>query len=159
MAVAAVTLAAAGYSAYSQVQAANAQQKLADKNADLIDKQATDAVNRGEMDARQERTRTSQVRAAQRVAFATQGVDVGSGTAADLQSQTGELGAINQAQIRDNAFREAWGLNAQASNQRLGGRYAAAAGTNNAIGTAIGGVGQGAEAYYRYDAPRMAGAH
>lgn len=158
MAQVALLAAAAGYTAYSQNEAASQQRKLANRNADLIDAQATDATRRGEEEAAAVKRRARAIRGAQRASFATQGVDVNSGTANDLQEETTTLGSIDAETTRKNAFREAWGLTQSADNQRLSGRYAQQAGRNQAVGTLLGGAGDSASAYYKYKAPKVAGA-
>lgn len=149
---------AAGYSAYAQNQAGKQQQKLANRNADNLDAAATDAVARGEEDALSIRTRGRGIRGAQRAKLAGSGVDVGSGTAVDLQNETTAMTQQDEAKIRKNAFREAWGIRTQASYGREAGSYARQAGTNNAIGTVLGGGGEAYRGYYTFDKPRIAGA-
>ncbi len=149
--------AAAVYTANAQQQAGQAQKKLANRNADLLDNSAADAIDRGNQDALQVTQRARRLRGAQRASFAGQGVDVNTGTAAALQEETTSMGEVDAAQVRKNAFREAWGIKTQAGNQRLGGDFSAAAGRNQAIGSVLGGIGDASRAYYQYDAPRVSG--
>lgn len=155
MAQAALILGTAAYGAYAQDQAGKEQKKLANKNADMLDAQANDEVARGEEDAMAIRRRGRVLKGAQRAAFAAQGVDVGTGTALDLQNETDESTVVDEATARRNAARTAWGLRTNASNQRLGGRYARAAGRNQAIGTALDGTAR-AYPYFRSTAPTVA---
>lgn len=155
MAQAALVVAAAGYSAYAQNQAGKAQQDLADRNAKMIDAQADDAIVRGNEEANLVRRGAKRLRGQQRAAFATQGVDVNTGTSLDLQEETTTLGEMDAATVRKNAWREAWGLKGRASNERLAGDYARRGATNSAIGTALGGIGDSRRAYYEYDAPKI----
>lgn len=157
MAQAAVVLAAAGYQAYAQHQAGQAQKSIANRNAKLLDASAADALERGNEEALASRRRTRLLVGEQRVAAAAQGIDANSGVAMDLQDQAQMHGAADEATIRKNAWREAWGIRTQASNQRLEGRYAARAGTNNAIGTGLGGLGDGYAYWQRDRAPRLQG--
>ena len=46
----------------------------------------------------------------QRTSFASQGVNVNSGSAATAQSQTSQISAANEMTIRNNAALEAWGI-------------------------------------------------
>lgn len=141
MAQAALVLAATGYQAYASNQAGKAQQSIANSNAKLLDRSASDAIARGNEEAIASRRRTKMLIGEQRAAAAAQGLDVNTGVAADLQDQAFQHGAADEATIRRNAFREAWGIRAQASNQRMEGRYARQAGRNQAIGTTLGGLG------------------
>lgn len=170
MAMAAVTAAGALYGAYSQYETGEAQKKaarqqrvLAQKNAEMLDAAATDATDRGNEEAMLINRRARNLRGEQRAAFASQGVDVGSGTALDLQNETSLLGTIDAEQTRKNAFREAWGIRTQAGNQRLAGDYAYSAGMNQAkasrnqaYGSVLGGAGNSYQAYYQYDKPKVA---
>lgn len=171
MATAAIIGATAAYTAYQQNEAGDAQKKaarqqrfLAQKNADLLDKSANDATDRGNEEAMLITRRARGLRGEQRAAFASQGVDVNTGTALDLQNETTSLGGLDAEQTRKNAFREAWGIRAQASNQRLSGDFAYSAGMNQAkasrnqaYGTVLGGAGDSYRAYYQYDAPKVKG--
>lgn len=154
-----LTAASAIYNGYAQNEAGQAQKKLANKNADLLDASAADAVDRGNQDAMQITRRAKRLKGEQRASFAGQGVDVNTGTAAALQDETLAMGELDAEQTRKNAFREAWGIKGQASNQRLSGRYAQRAGQNQAFGTLLGGAGNTAQAYYQYNPPKAAGGH
>ena len=46
----------------------------------------------------------------QRTSFASQGVNVNTGSAATTQEQTGKISAANEMTIRNNAALEAWGI-------------------------------------------------
>lgn len=139
MAQAAVILATSAYSAYATNQASKDQQKIANSNAALTDAAAGDAINRGNEEMLAVRRRTRGLVGKQRAAFAAQGIDVSSGTAMDLQDETQQAGTMDEATVRKNAFREAWGLTKQASNERIGGAYARRAGQSQALGQ----LGQG----------------
>lgn len=138
---AALVLAAAGTQAYAQNQAGKAQQSIANNNAKLLDRSAQDALARGNEEAIAQRRRTRMLVGEQRAAAAAQGLDVNSGVAADIQDQAYQHGLADEATIRRNAFREAWGIKTQAKNQRTEGAYARRSGTNQAIGTSLGGLG------------------
>lgn len=155
MATSAITAGAALYGAYAQNEAGRQQQKIANRNAELLDASAADAIQRGEEQARQVKRQARSLRGRQRAAAAGGGVDVNSGTALDLQEETTALGEIDAATLRKNAFREAWGIRMQASNQREAGAFAKRTGRNQAIGTLIGGAGQTYKDYYSYDAPKV----
>lgn len=157
MATTLITAGATAYGAYAQNEAGRQQQKIANRNADLLDASATDAIQLGEEQARQVKRQARSLRGRQRAALAGSGVDVNTGTALDLQEETTMLGEIDAATMRKNAFREAWGIRMQASNQREAGAFAKRAGRNQAIGTLIGGAGQAYKDYYSYDAPKVKG--
>lgn len=141
-AMTALAVASTAYSAYSQNEAGKAQQSIANRNAKLLERSADQALVRGNEEAINSRRRTRLLVGEQRAAAAGQGIDVNSGVAADLQEQAESFGAQDEAMIRRNALDEAWGIRTQASNQRMEGRYARREGTNKAIGTGLGGMGQ-----------------
>ncbi len=148
----ALTVAATAYGAYAQNEAGKAQQDISNRNAKLLDRAADDALERGNEEALGARRRTRLLVGEQRAAGAAQGLDVNTGVVADLQSQAEGWGVHDEATIRRNAFHEAWGIRTQASNARVGGRYARRAATNQAIGTTLGGVGQ-AYGYWQEESP------
>lgn len=155
MAMAGLTLAAAGYQAYASHESGKAQRKIANRNADLLDRSADDALARGGEEALAVRRRGRQLVGDQRAAAAAQGLDVNQGAAADLQEQAATFAAQDEATVRKNAWREAYGIRSQAGNQRMQGRYAQRTGTNNAIGTGLEGIGK-SYAYWQADqSPRM----
>ncbi len=148
---AALVAGSVAYSTYAQQKAASEQQKIANRNADLVDDQAKDALIRGQQEVNALHRRTRALVGRQRAQAAAQGLDVTQGTPAELVDQSWAAGAQDESIARENAFREAWGLKKQASNIRTGGKFAYRAGRNQAIGTALGGLGETARTYYQYD--------
>lgn len=101
-------------------------------NASLAEAQAADAVSRGGQEAERVDAQTRTLTGAQRTAFAGQGVDVSRGSAADVQANDRQLGALDAITIRNNAARAAWGFNVQASSFRSQADFAQRAGENQA---------------------------
>lgn len=93
-------------------------------NAAFIEFQAEDALRRGDKQAERIGERGRQVAGAQRVAAAAAGVDIDSGTASELQTETFRMSALDQLEMRNNAWRESFGLRSQAQNQRAQSRLA-----------------------------------
>lgn len=108
------------------------QYRLAQWNAHIAEEQATDAIARGNVEAARVSLRTRTTVAAQRAAAAGSGVDVSSGSAADLQRDSVYLGAIDEATARNNAAREAWGYRVQAWDARNQGELARMGARNTA---------------------------
>lgn len=100
-------------------------------NADIADAQAEDAIARGAEAEQRSRADTRGTIGAQRVAFAAQGIDIASGSAADVQGDTAYLGELDALTIRNNAKREAWGYTVEAMNYRAQGRLARLGGRNS----------------------------
>jgi hypothetical protein len=143
---------AQGYNDYSSLNAQGDFTRAAyETNARYAEMQADDVMKRGKVASNQQRKKTKQLIGAQRAALAAQGVEVNSGSGLMLQEEAMEMGAADARMIENNAFREAWGMRAQASEMRFQGRvqqmankYAA----RNAV--LVGGtkaLGYGAELY------------
>ncbi len=131
------TLAGGAISAYSQYQAGKMSGKLNDLNAGIAKSQAKDAIERGREGQRVVRRRGAQIVGAQRASFAGQGVDVNSGSAAELQSETRQLSEMDALTIRNNAALEAWGYNVNAAEASFQGTLARLQGKQQAIGTLL----------------------
>lgn len=99
--------------AYNQASTAKA---VAENNAKTAEIQAQDAQRRGEQDAQEVQRRAAAFKASQRVGLAAKGLDLGYGTAADLQDQTDFFSQNDAATVRTNAAKEAWSLRAQRAN-------------------------------------------
>lgn len=150
--------------ANSQARAMQAQgeyaQRMSNVNANFTDIQAQDAIRRGDKSAQRLGLQTRQLIGAQRAAAAGGGVEVNSGSPLQLQADAAALSAMDQATIRNNAWKEAMGLKMESSIQRSHGDMAARTGRFNARQTMLGGelqalgqVGRGAYDYYRYTPP------
>lgn len=99
---------------FSQARAARTQGKL-QRRAIRLQEQlqevlARDAIKRGKKQELQFRQSVRKLIGAQRVSLAAQGIEIGTGSAADIQQETALLGALDALTIRNNAFREAAGF-------------------------------------------------
>ena len=98
-------------------QGAYASDRL-ERNASFADQQAQDAIDRGEKDAKAHDRKVKLLIGSQRAKMGAQGADLSSGSALEVQLDTAGLGAEDILQIKNNAFREAWGYNEQAADYR-----------------------------------------
>ncbi len=128
----ALALGSLAFGAYNQIRAGQAAKKageaerraaeasadLAEYNAAVADLQATDAVARGAEDESRFRTSVRGLIGAQRAGIAAGNVDVGWGSAVDVQADAAFLGELDALTIRTNAAREAWGYQVQAEDLR-----------------------------------------
>lgn len=103
---------------YGSFRQAQNKQRAAEFNADMLDLQASDAISRGQLDAQRVRQRGKSILGTQRSGYASQGVDVSSGTAALLADQTGQLAEQDAIRVKLDAMRQAWGLKSQATMMR-----------------------------------------
>lgn len=104
----------------------------ADRNAKLAEMQAADAIQRGESSANIRALEGRQEMGATRASLAAQGLDLGFGSAVDVQVDEAKLSALDVATIRNNAAREAWGYTVQAQDYTQAGKFARTAAQNEA---------------------------
>ena len=135
-------------------QSANYNAKVADMNAKISERQARDAVERGQMEEQQQRMKTAQILGQQRAAMAANGVDLTFGSPLDTLVDTATMGELDALTIRANTYREERDIRQQGNNQtaqasalRAEGANARKTGFMDAFGTILGG---GAKAYSNY---------
>lgn len=125
-------------SAQRQASAASAQgqyqKTVFDANARMADLQGKDAIQRGQIAEQRQRLATRQEIGSTRAALAGQGVDVGTGSAADVQASEAAIGEIDALTIKNNAALENWGYKVEALNASQQGRLAAFSGDQAAAG-------------------------
>lgn len=85
-------------------------------NQEIAEIYARDAISRAEDDIRAVRIRERLNIGQQRSSFASQGVDVSTGSAAEVQKQTAQFSAEDEINIRMNAEFEAMGIQSKAIN-------------------------------------------
>lgn len=132
----------------AQQSAAESEAQLAEYNAGVADLQAQDALERGAQTESKFRTQVRGMVGAQRAGSAAGNIDVGFGSAVDVQADAAYLGELDALTIRTNAAREAWGyrvegtdLRKRAEIARKTGYYAAQAGRSNASTAYLQGAG------------------
>lgn len=99
--------------------AGEAEAQRLEYNAGVTGLQAADAVTRGAEEEQRFRSTVRGLIGSQRAGFAGQGVDVGSGSAVDVQADAAYLGELDALTIRSNAQREAWGYRVQGEDLRM----------------------------------------
>lgn len=129
------TIAAGATTAYGQYQQGQAQKEqyayqaaVNRNNAIISERQAEDALQRGQIAEDEHRLKVQQIKGSQRTRFAASGVDLGSAVVSDTLADTAMLGELDALTIRNNAQRESYGYRVQASN------YEASAGLNEIAG-------------------------
>lgn len=117
------------------------QKFISDSNARYARMAADDAIKRGDLDASKIHKETKRVVGSQRAAFAAQGIDVGVGSALDVQEDTKLTGELDRIKTKNNAYMEAFGYKIQASQDSLSGKLAKIQGDTTAKSSLItGGV-------------------
>lgn len=128
--------------AYVQYAAGEANKKINEYNARVLDAQASDAIARGEEAVGQVQQEARQLTGAQRTAIAGQNITLDSETAQAIQADTAATAKRNVRTVRSNALREAWGFKSQAKGARMAGKYAYQGAMLNAAGSLLTGAAQ-----------------
>jgi hypothetical protein len=126
---------------------ANAQADQLRQNALFLRQSAADAESRGRHEADWQRNETQQLIGTQRTTQAASGGVVDEGSNALIQQDTAQLGELDALTISNNAAREAYGYNVEATSNIKNSIKAKAAGKNavisSVVGGALGGMGGG----------------
>jgi hypothetical protein len=141
------------WSAKSQKIQLQGQAELSDINARIAELGAQQELRKGQSEIAQMTMRAGQVKASQRAAMAANGIDLGVGSAAEVQATTDLTKEIDKNTIEANAMRAAWGYRTQAMNY---GNEAFAQRTTastispafSGFNTLLGGAGQVASGWY-----------
>lgn len=110
-------------------------------NAAFKQQAADETIAAGNTSADWQRVRTGQAVGTQRSALAANGIDVNSGSAANLQDDTAMLGELDALTIQNNAAREAYGYKVQAKQDLLNAAQVKVNAGNKATGSILGGLG------------------
>jgi len=143
-----LSAAGTGLSAYGAYNQARTGKAVAEANAKNAEIQAQDALRRGEEAARDQQRKAAAFKSSQRVSLAAKGLDLGYGTAADLQDQTDFFSQADVATTRANAQREAWARRSQSAN--FSAEAAASRPWLSGGSTLLAGAGQVADRWYKY---------
>ena len=103
-------------SAKSQKSLLNGQADIADINARIAEIGAQSVLSQGRAQTNAIGLQAGQLRGRQRVALAANGVDMGEGSAAEVQTGTDMMKEIDRNTAEANAIRSAWGYRMQATN-------------------------------------------
>lgn len=147
--------------AVGQVQQAQATAKanrynaqVQNMNAKLADRQAKDAIERGQLEEQRKRQDVARIEGAQKASLAANGVDVTFGSPLDTLVDTAVAGELDALTIRTNSYREAYEHKVDAANKRAGAQLsmmsansASAGGYLGAAGTILGGTSRALSDY------------
>jgi hypothetical protein len=149
--------------ANAQAAAAEYNAKIGEMNAQLSERRARDAIERGAAEEQRKRMEVARLQGQQKAAMAANGVDLGFGSPLDTIVDTAVLGELDALTIRTNAYRESYDRQVDAVNQRAGAELnrmeAKAAKTGGylaAAGTVLGGVGNAYSSYRQSTMGRIA---
>lgn len=94
----------------------NSQAAMADSNARLAELGAQSALSQGAQQSASLTLKAGQLKSRQRASLAANGVDLGVGSAAEIQASTELMKEVDKNQLELNALRNAWGYRAQGVN-------------------------------------------
>lgn len=145
------TAAAGAMSAKASYDQGQVAKQVGRNNATMAEYAAQDAQKRGEEEAAAIQRKGAALKSAQRVSLAAKGLDIGYGTAADLQDQTDFFTQSDAATARTNARREAWSLQSRGQQAMFEGNAAARNANLQAAGTLLGTAGSVSDKWYTYN--------
>lgn len=117
------------------------QSDLLGQNAAFKRRAADETIFAGDTSADWQRVRTGQAVGTQRTAQAGNGIDVNSGSAAQLQDDTAMIGELDALTIQNNAAREAYGYRVQAEQDLQNAKQIKKNAKSAAMGSILGGLG------------------
>ncbi|MBF0164472.1 MAG: hypothetical protein HQM01_08265 [Magnetococcales bacterium] len=142
--------AAQSAAAHYNAQVARNNQQIAQQNADL-------AQQEGQARLTQQRMKSRSLMGAQRAALAANGLEIGSGSALDLQADSAMLSEWDARMIQYNTDKSAWNYTVQGQDfgAKAGlldaqGTWASAAGNVAGMNSLLGGVGSAADKLYMF---------
>lgn len=106
------------YSASTQKRSLQSEARIAEINANIAEMGAESALLQGQSEIGKLTMQAGQLKGRQRTALAANGVDLGTGNAAEIQASTELMKEIDKETIQTNAARSAWGYRTQAMNFR-----------------------------------------
>lgn len=150
-----LALAAGGtaMNAVGQIKAGNKAKEAGEQSGQILEARARDARAIGADEESRYRASVRGLIGSQRAGFAAQGVDVGSGSAVDVQADAAYLGELDALTIRNNAAREAWGYEVEADQARKGGAIAQKESRWGAVTSIAGTAGSLAAQRYGFSGP------
>lgn len=99
------------------------RQQAAEFNARMAQLQAKESLRQGREQSKEIKRAAAKVKGAQRAGYASQGVLVDSGSAADVVEETTELSTEDVMNVNNNAWRQAFGFDVESMNYRFGADY------------------------------------
>lgn len=101
------------YGAQAQKSNLKFQADMAQINARMAEQSAQSALNQGQRQVGAISMRAGKIKSGQRVALAANGVDLGTGNAAEVQASTDIMKELDMQTAEANAVRAAWGYRTQ----------------------------------------------
>jgi len=153
-AIGALSSAGGAYAKSKADKAAYDYQAAVDRNnAQVLEYQATDALERGAQTQFAQGLKAASIAGSQRAHFAAIGVSLDEGSPLNVLMDTKYMSDLDRATIADNAGREAWALRQRAANTRSNAELLSYRAANEnpsraAMTTLLNGAGQVAGSWY-----------
>lgn len=144
----------------AQKQAYEYQAAVSRNNQKIAEWQAQNEIAKGQEAEIEQRRRISALKGSQRAGLAAKGLDISTGSALNILTDTDYLGELDVANIRSNAERAAWAARVQGSNEAANAELLTMrAEAENPLmagaGTFLSGAGSVAERWYTYNRPTV----
>jgi hypothetical protein len=144
------------FSAATQKEVLKGQAAVADINARIAEQGAQSALYQGQQQVGALTLKAGQLKSSQRTAMAANGIDLGTGNAAEIQASTDIMREIDKNTLELNALMNAWGYRTQAMNlQNEALTKRATAGLISPFGSAasslLGSAGSVASSWYAFN--------
>lgn len=140
--MAAVAVVSGAFTAQQQRAQGKFQKGVADYNARVAENEAEETRAAGVERENIQRRRTAELISKQRAQLGAANVDIGSGSALQLQEDAEILGEADALRIRSNFERRAGSLDTSAALTETQGEFAESAGRNAAVGTLLSSAGK-----------------
>jgi hypothetical protein len=153
---------AASAQAKSQKNAYEYQAKVSENNAKIAEWQAQNEIAKGQQAEIEQRRKTAALKGSQTASLAARGLDISSGSALNILTDTDYMGEQDALTIRDNAAKAAWSARLQGANETSNAGFykSAAAGispSGAAAGSLLGSAGSVASNWYMSSAGKSKG--
>lgn len=134
------TMASTAYSVVTQQRQGRFQEKTADYNARVAQNEAVKTREKGVEEENIQRRKTAELLSKQKAQLGAAGVELGSGSALQLQEQTETLGEVDALRIRSNFEDRALSLETGAELTEQQGEFAKTAAQTKSFGTLLSGT-------------------
>lgn len=151
---------AAATASQSAKNAYEYQAAVSRNNQKIAEWQAQNAIAQGEEAQIEQRRKIASLKGSQRAGLAAKGLDISSGSALNILTDTDYLGELDVLNIKSNAERNAWAQRVQGNNEAANATLLSMrADAENPLlagaGTLLTGAGTVADRWYTYNRPTV----
>ena len=118
---------------------ADFQKAQAEHNAQLAELKRSEVFKMAEEDIEDKQFEVRRMMGAQKSSLAANGISLDSDLAMELEAESRDIGASDIQKIKNNAWREAWGLSVEADNIRQSAKFNSSAAAQSAQNSIISG--------------------